>query len=160
MTSTQWSRVDEMKLYPRFLTKVELLLHEAQERGAYFYVISGFRTYAEQSALYFQGRTTPGPKVTNAQFGQSAHNFGIAVDLCRDGNIERAGLQPDYRPEEYEVLRELAPKHGLLWGGSWQRPDRPHLQLPGYVTSFQLEPLRYSYELGGLLNVFMYLDAA
>lgn len=158
--STQWSRVDPTKLYPPFFSAVGAMLNEAHFRGADYFVISGFRTYAEQSALYFQGRTSAGSKVTNARAGESAHNFGIAVDLCRDGLVDRAGLQPDYRPESYEMLRELAPKHGLVWGGSWEKfPDRPHVQLPNYVTVSHLEPLRYSYELGGLINVFTYLDA-
>jgi hypothetical protein len=36
------------------------------------------RTIAEQDALYAQGRTKPGKKVTNAKGGQSYHNFGLA----------------------------------------------------------------------------------
>jgi peptidoglycan LD-endopeptidase CwlK len=44
-------------------------------------IISGFRTYAEQDALYAQGRTTPGNIVTNARAGYSNHNFGIAFDI-------------------------------------------------------------------------------
>jgi peptidoglycan L-alanyl-D-glutamate endopeptidase CwlK len=159
VASTPLSRIDVMKLYPPFLAALQSLLDAAHGRGADFFVVSGFRTYAEQSALYFQGRTSAGTKVTNAQAGQSPHNFGIAADLCRDADANRAGLQPDYRPEEYEILRELAPKYGLVWGGSWEKfPDRPHVQMPNYITATQLEPLKYCYELGGLINVFTYLD--
>lgn len=42
---------------------------------------SGLRTYEEQNALYAQGRTAPGNKVTNAKGGFSNHNFGIAFDI-------------------------------------------------------------------------------
>ena len=49
--------------------------------GWYVSIISGTRTYAEQDVLYQQGRTTPGPIVTNAPPGYSNHNFGIAFDL-------------------------------------------------------------------------------
>src|SRR4051794_28761989 len=34
-----------------------------------------YRSGEEQNKLYAQGRTTKGPKVTNAQAGHSAHNF-------------------------------------------------------------------------------------
>jgi len=44
-------------------------------------LISGLRTYEEQDALYAQGRTAPGPKVTNAPGGHSNHNFGLAFDM-------------------------------------------------------------------------------
>lgn len=158
--STQWSRVDTTKLYPPFFSAVTQMLNEAHFKGADYFVISGFRTYIEQTKLYEQGRTTPGPKVTQARAGESPHCFGVAVDLCRDGLVDRAGLQPDYRPESYELLRELAPKHGLIWGGAWQFPDRPHVQIANYITASQLEPLRHSYELAGLLGVFQYLDGA
>nr|WP_295770097.1 M15 family metallopeptidase [Rhodoferax sp.] len=39
------------------------------------------RSCAEQDALYAQGRTAPGNKVTNAKSGDSNHNFGIAFDI-------------------------------------------------------------------------------
>ncbi len=44
-------------------------------------IISGLRSYEEQDALYAQGRTAPGNKVTNARGGYSNHNFGIAFDI-------------------------------------------------------------------------------
>lgn len=151
-------RVDPTKFYPPFLMALRAMLDEAVVAGSDLWVISGFRTYQEQSDLYDQGRGAPGSIVTHAKGGESSHNFGIAADLCLDSNIVRAGLQPDYRPESYEVLRELAPKHGLVWGGSWKFRDVPHVQLPNYVTAAQLAPLRHAYEMGGLLNAFAFLD--
>ena len=54
------------------------------------------RTIAEQNALYAQGRTTPGKKVTNAKGGQSIHQYHLAFDIVilydkdGDGNFEEA----------------------------------------------------------------------
>lgn len=45
-------------------------------------IVQGFRSFPEQQALYNQGRTTPGPRVTAAKAGQSYHNYGLAVDFC------------------------------------------------------------------------------
>lgn len=166
MSALLLSRIDTGKLYPPFLKKVQAMLDEALAAGISYWVISGFRSYAEQDGLYAQGRTTAGGIVTNARGGQSAHQFGIAVDLCRDGLIDRVGLQPNWKPESYEALRALAPKHGLVWGGSWKFVDLPHVQLPGYVTGLDLKPLKNVFELGhaglpiGLASVFRFLDNA
>ena len=46
-----------------------------------YVIVSGYRSSAEQNALYAQGRTTAGPIVTNAKGGQSAHNVGMAIDF-------------------------------------------------------------------------------
>ncbi len=161
MTALFLHRLDILQLYPPFLRKLIALLDECFEFGVVFWGISGFRTVEEQNALYAQGRATPGPIVTRARGGQSPHQYGIAVDLCRDGNVFRDGLQPDYRPESYEILRKLAPKHGLVWGGSWRLlPDMPHVQLPGFVSVADLAPLKERATAGGLPAVFSYLDGA
>lgn len=44
-------------------------------------VTEGFRSVARQNELYAQGRTRPGQIVTKARGGQSAHNYGLAVDV-------------------------------------------------------------------------------
>jgi peptidoglycan L-alanyl-D-glutamate endopeptidase CwlK len=53
-------------------------------------IVQGLRTIDEQNALYAQGRTKPGNKVTNAKGGSSYHNYGLAVDFAllydKDGN--------------------------------------------------------------------------
>lgn len=152
------SRIDFDSLYPPFLDRIITMIGECQDNGAHYFAVSGIRTYAEQTKLYEQGRTKPGPKVTNAQAGQSAHNFGLAIDFCRDGVLDRAGLQPDYRPESYKELGEAARNHGLEWGGGWKFADFPHVQWPGFITSAQLEPLRKAYENGGLTAAWAYLD--
>lgn len=154
------SRIQPEKLYPPFLSALKALLADAAAVGVNYWAVSGYRTYNDQTALWAQGRTVPGLIVTRAKGGESPHNFGLAVDLARDSNMERAGLQPDYQPESYELLRTLAPLHGLVWGGIWTHPDLPHVQMANYVTAAQLEPLRFAYEKGGLLSVFGYLDNA
>lgn len=158
MSALLLSRIDPMQLYPPFAEKLLALVAEAQAQDAHYWAVSGFRSYAEQSKLYEQGRDKPGLKVTNAKAGESSHNFGIAADFCRDGVVDRRGLQPDWKPESYAILGELAAKHGLVWGGDWQFKDYPHVQLPGFVTKTQLEPLRQAFEAGGLRGVWDFLD--
>lgn len=88
-------------------------------------VISGTRTYEEQDALYAKGRTTPGPKVTNARGGYSNHNFGIAFDIGLFRGREYLTASP-----LYDQCGPIGEKHGLEWGGRWKSfPDTPHYQL-------------------------------
>lgn len=104
-----------------FLAK---LIPYMAEKGVVAKVISGTRTYAEQDALYAQGRTKPGPVVTNARGGQSNHNFGCAVDigLFKDGDyLEDSPL--------YKEAGPIGKSVGLTWGGDWKTiKDYPHFE--------------------------------
>ena len=68
-------------LHARVRPYARALYFKAREHGITINIISGTRTYAEQDALYAQGRTRPGNVVTNARGGYSNHNFGIAFDI-------------------------------------------------------------------------------
>lgn len=124
---------------------LRMLLETAEAAEISVRVISGTRSYVEQDRLYAQGRTAPGPKVTNARGGQSLHNFGLAGDV----GVFEAGA---YLPES-----PLYGKLGLLfrerldpigeWGGDWRKPDRPHYQVR---TGLLLSELRKRFEAGKL----------
>lgn len=152
-------RISLDQLYLPFVEKVLNVMAACRARGADYFAISGYRDDAEQLKLWRQGRFEPGPIVTYAMPGQSAHNFGLAVDFVRDGVLDRRGLQPDWRPESYDVLGEEAERAGLAWGGSWRKPDRPHVQWPGYVTAKELAPLKVIKDAAGLTEVFAFLSA-
>lgn len=151
-------RISLDQLYLPFLEEVLTLLATCRARGADYFAVSGYRTDSEQMVLWAQGRTQPGIIVTGAKGGESAHNYGIAVDFCRDSFIDRKGLQPDYKQESYDILGEEARKLGLVWGGDWKKKDRPHVQWPGYLTAKDLEPLKAIKAVHGLSAVFDYLD--
>jgi peptidoglycan L-alanyl-D-glutamate endopeptidase CwlK len=97
------------------------------------------RTYAEQNALYAQGRTTPGAKVTQAKGGQSYHNFGLAIDIVllidKDGNgsFESASWETkvdfdgDGKSDWQEVVN-IFKQYGWAWGGDWKFTDKPHFE--------------------------------
>jgi peptidoglycan L-alanyl-D-glutamate endopeptidase CwlK len=62
----------------------ELLRGALEELHADGYTLYPFETYRSperQQALYNQGRSIPGKKVTNAKPWQSFHQYGLAVDL-------------------------------------------------------------------------------
>lgn len=141
-------------MYLPFLLKVRDVIDECRDRGVSYWAISGRRSHEEQAALYAIGRNgdTRRP-VTDAKPGYSAHQFGIAVDLCRDAHVDRAGLQPDWDNVSYNMLGEVAERNGLQWGGRYARFDGGHIQMP-----VDLEPLSEAYQNGGLVSCFTYLD--
>lgn len=140
------ARLDLDLLYPPFLERVLDVLHACRKRGADYWGISGLRTFQEQNQLFAQGRTTPGAVVTNARGGQSAHNFGFAIDLSRDKNAQRTGLQPDWTTGAYDILGAESAKSGLVWGGAWKFKDVPHVQVPKLISAQDLRPYRIIYE--------------
>jgi len=93
------------------------------------------RTMDEQLKLWLQGRPggLPGPIVTKAKPGQSAHNYGMAFDFCFAGKVP-------YPPEDdprWLALGQLGESLGLSWGGPNGKGDkftfdRPHFERAGW----------------------------
>jgi peptidoglycan LD-endopeptidase CwlK len=80
--------------------------------GAVAKIISGTRTYQEQSALFALGRTRPGKIVTNASAGRSNHNFGIAWDVGLFKGNDYLQTSP-----LYDAVGAIGRGLGLEWGG-------------------------------------------
>ena len=102
-------------------------------------IVQGLRTFPEQDALYAQGRTTPGPIVTNAKGGASLHNYGLAFDFAllydrdNNGSYEQLSwsltedIDADKKKDWLEVV-EFFETLGWGWGGRWKTKDNPHLE--------------------------------
>lgn len=115
-------------LEPSFRQAVEELLTNLETvSGIKWVITSARRTMAEQKKLYDQGRSTPGEIVTKAPPGSSAHNFGLAVDLCP---LDKTGECWWNAPERYwKMMGELAEGMGLVWGGHFASiMDKPHIE--------------------------------
>lgn len=145
------SSVDRLtKVHPLLRDKIILLTSEfnRQFAGLSLEVVQGVRTFAEQDALFAKGRTKPGKIVTNARAGQSFHNYGLAVDVCpfRDG-------APLWTEDKYfDALAAFARRFNLEWGGDWNTPDRPHLQLRGFKNWREAKTI---YDGGGIERVWL-----
>jgi hypothetical protein len=138
-----FKRLDLDFLYPPLLEKLLAAVADCAAGGREYVATLGYRTWAQQDALYARGRTAPGVRVTNAKAGESAHNYGLAVDFFAALPREAGGpLAPDWSPAAYDALGAAAKRQGLLWGGDWTvLPDRPHVQWPGYATAGDMAPL-------------------
>src|SRR6185436_12701932 len=135
------------KVHPELKARITKLLTNLAKKSLDVRVVQGLRTFAEQDALFAQGRTKPGKKVTNAKGGQSNHNYGLAVDLAPF----KAG-QPDWNNiAGFKTIGSEAKKLALEWGGDWKKlVDMPHVQLPGLSVKecFAL------FQKGGIDKVF------
>lgn len=136
-------------LLPQVRPYARALFFKARDKGININIISGTRTFEEQDSLYAQGRSTRGPKVTNARGGYSNHNFGIAFDIgVFDGNRYLA------ESPLYKAVGALGMELGLDWGGSWKSiVDQPHFELrPAWAADMSersmLAELRSRRELG------------
>jgi peptidoglycan L-alanyl-D-glutamate endopeptidase CwlK len=118
-------------------------------------VTSGLRTYAEQDALYAQGRTEPGEIVTNAQGGYSWHNFGMAADLVPE---DITVGEPDWNLAHpaWQRLVSVAESLGLVSGAEWagKELDTPHVQMTGVFPVVPTNEVRTLFTNGGSVAVW------
>jgi len=109
----------------RFLPLAEAFIVRVEQRtGERVLVHQARRTWPEQMSLWVQGRSAPGAKVTNAEPGQSYHNYGLAFDYCflnSDG-----GVNWDV---PWDAMGQIALSMGLDAGALWPQPDNPHIGL-------------------------------
>ncbi|WP_078496552.1 M15 family metallopeptidase [Paenibacillus selenitireducens] len=129
-------------LHPTVEKKSKELVELAAKKGIRVVITTDFRSIEEQNRLYRQGRDSKGKVVTNAEGGESYHNYGLAIDFAlqdKAGNVlwdmERDNNK-NGKTDWLEVA-ELAKGLGFSWGGDWKQfPDFPHLQMDfGYTIS-------------------------
>lgn len=118
--------LDEARIeFARRLRTFHALLNNA---GLHTKITCLYRSDIEQNALYAQGRTKPGKRVTNARAWESPHNWKLAADfvfLKPGGGITYEG--------NWKLFGKLAKQANLNWGGRWLRfKDRPHVELPNW----------------------------
>ncbi|MCP4330641.1 MAG: M15 family metallopeptidase [Alphaproteobacteria bacterium] len=124
-------------LHPKIRREAcDLINAVARETGVRLRVTQAYRSFAEQDALFAQGRTAPGRIVTKAKGGQSYHNYGLAIDVCeiRDG----AAIFDC----PWDRIAPIAEAAGWEWGGRWTSfPDKPHFQKSFGRTTVELAQL-------------------
>ena len=95
-------------------------------------ITSTYRDFESQTALFNQGRTTAGKKVTNAKAGQSFHNYKVAFDFVPVINgkpvwDDNSGL--------FTKCGTIAESCGLEWAGRWTKfKELAHCQYTGSLS--------------------------
>lgn len=120
-------------LHPQCRARAEKLLAQLAAEGLHLIVTSTWRSFEQQAALFAQGRTAPGPRVTNARPGSSYHNVRRALDVAflrpDTGVLDWRWLSvSDGAAQIWRHIGAVGSSVGLQWGGLWNRPDRPHLE--------------------------------
>ena len=115
-------------LVPRVANKCTLFIKYCADAGVDVIITSTYRDDESQNALYAQGRTAPGRKVTNVEGGHSFHNYKVAFDFVPVVNGKAIWDDQDL----WKRCGDIAKQVGLEWGGSWNTfPDAPHCQDTG-----------------------------
>jgi len=154
---------DLKDLHPDLRWRAEKLIEQALAASIPIMIYRTLASFAEQQALYDEGRTRPGKIVTNAKAGESYHNYGLALDFCIDppgpGVEWRAAvdINEDQKPD-YQQIGELGEDLGFQWGGRWKKQglgDVGHLQMS---FGYHWRQLLQMYQSGGLSKVWAAID--
>lgn len=133
---------DLSQLHPKLRAILPRIAEAAAAQGLPVLWTDGLRIKAEQDAMYAQGRTAPGQIVTNVAYPNSMHNWGVAVDFCR--NVR--GREYDDSDNFFFRVAQIAKAYGLEWGGDWTTfVDKPHLQMAEYSLDGTTAYLRSAY---------------
>lgn len=132
---------DVNALHPQLRRKAMELVRICAKKGLKIGIGECLRTAAEQDALYAQGRTKPGKRVTNARGStySSQHQWGIAFDFYRNDGTGAYNDDGNF----FQKVGTIAKSMGLGWGGDWKGlTDQPHLYLPQWgSTTVRLKQL-------------------
>lgn len=165
------------------LERIELLHPKVREEGRQIYKeicerLKGkafcrfaytLRTFAEQDAIYAQGRTTAGVITTYARGGQSYHNYGLATDVVLivdsdgDGDYDKASwdFKKDFDGDgkaDFDEIDYVFNMHGWkgLYKADGKRWDLPHFQKTLGYTIPQLQEMhkkQFANKQSGYLNL-------
>lgn len=153
MNPTNQKFIDKLHPSIRTPTLSSIIAAEAALTGRAQPIITfGLRTFAEQQAIYDQGRTKPGQIVTKAKPGQSFHNYGLAIDIALliDNKTLSWDTNKDWdadRQSDWMEVVAVFKREGFVWGGDWRSfKDMPHFEMTFNHTWQQLLALHEARE--------------
>lgn len=122
---------DINQLNPKVAKLCNQLIEKCKLEGIDVLITSTYRDAESQNALYAQGRTKLGRKVTNAKAGQSFHNWRCAFDFVPIVN----GKAQWYDLDTFTKVGIIGEKLGLTWAGRWKSMiELAHFQYTNGLT--------------------------
>ena len=108
---------DIQELHPTVANMASKFISAFKTAGIDILITSTYRDAESQNALYAQGRTKPGAKVTNAKAGQSWHNYRLAFDIVplRNGKPVWGTKGDDLKL--WQKIGAIGKSVGLEWAG-------------------------------------------
>lgn len=123
-------------LHPEVATLCNLFIEHCHDEGIDVIITSTFRDIEAQNALYAQGRTAFGSRVTNAKGGESFHNYGLAFDFVPI--VHGKAVWNDLAL--FTRCGKIGKECGLDWAGDWDSfKEMAHLQ---YTNGLTIEDLK------------------
>jgi peptidoglycan L-alanyl-D-glutamate endopeptidase CwlK len=123
-------------LHPKVKQLAEKFLDRCKAENIDVLIYCTYRSKEEQDKLYAQGRTAPGPIVTNARGNQSMHQFRLAFDFTPLANGKPAWDDSAL----FTKCGELGEQCGLEWAGRWKSfKELAHLQYTGGLSLADLQ---------------------
>lgn len=126
------------ELHPEVQKRLLAFRGRCSQEGIDLLVISTYRDFESQNALYEQGRTTPGHIVTNAKAGDSYHNWRCAFDavpLVTGKPLWQVFLKDGTMHPMWKRVGEIAAECGLEWAGTWKSfKEYDHFQYTAGLT--------------------------
>ena len=134
---------DISALLPNAQIACKAFMTECEKLGLKVRITETYRSQERQNELYAQGRTKSGKKVTWTL--NSRHTSRRAWDICQ--NIK--GREYDTSTGFFERCGQVAERLGIIWGGNWNTPDRPHFEVSAnwclpddYISEEDMEELK------------------
>jgi peptidoglycan L-alanyl-D-glutamate endopeptidase CwlK len=124
---------DKSELHSELVTAYELACTEYKRLypdSPQPFITCTHRTDDEQNKLYAIGRTEKGSIVTNAQAGQSPHNFmpSMAFDIA----FITLDKKLSWDSKHFRNFAGCLKNDTVDWGGSWKFTDNPHFELKAW----------------------------
>ena len=126
-------------LHPDLQPLVDAFLSKCKAAGLDILITCTYRNNSEQDALYAQGRTAPGLRVTNAKGGQSEHNTTRVVSGKHIPAARAFDIVPlvhgkpvwSVSAQEWQIAGQIGTELGLVWYGAPHAKFRemPHFAL-------------------------------
>jgi len=124
------------ELHPATQRRAVAFIDACQKDSIEVLITSTYRDAESQAALYAQGRTAAGNRVTNAKPGQSWHNWRLAFDFVPivNGKAQWDDLGLFFR------CGRIAESVGLEWAGRWKTfPEQAHCQFTAGLSLADLQ---------------------
>ena len=126
---------DLNELHPAVKRRSLAFISACDADGITLLITSTYRDLASQDALYAQGRTVPGNRVTNARAGQSFHNYRVAFDIVPIVHGKPCWSTTGDAGRLWRKIGDIGKSCGLEWAGDWKRfPEFPHFQYTAGLT--------------------------
>ena len=109
------------------------MLARCRAAGLEVLIYCTLRSNDEQAALYAQGRTKPGPVLTNAGPGRSMHNPDASGRAWAFDAVPLVNGKAAWDDAAMVTkMGEIGEACGLEWAGRWRGPlrERVHFQMP------------------------------